>query len=42
MELWLVAAIVLAAIAVCGFVVFKQMQSEEMKDRGNSQTPPGS
>ena len=39
MEAWLAAAAVLAALAVCGFVVFKQMQSEEMKgqDKPDSQ-----
>ena len=31
MDAWMVAILVVAAIAVCGFLLVKQMRSEEMQ-----------
>jgi hypothetical protein len=40
MEAWVVvASLVVAAIAVCGFLMFKQMQSEDLKEGDRPNTP---
>ena len=41
MEPWMVAGIVLGlAITVCGFIFYKQLQSEEMKGPDGQSRPP--